>query len=262
VGNPVQPSWPVCNHLSPLEPDCVHIWSFHTSRPSSDVESLSTLLSPKEIDRAMRMRSLEVREQALVSRAVLRIFLAGYLNCEPQDIDFASTGMGKPVLADSGNLHFNLSHSHGLGLIAISSSSEVGVDVEKIRPMENSLFLAERFFSPWESKTLSSQPPQEMQAIFFQAWTRKEAFLKANGHGLGYGLDRVEVALGRDEAPRIRLVDGCPNEALRWTLLHLEPGIGFLGAAALSTNNIHALTWHWDAKNIPRMKFTNTLGNL
>lgn len=261
MGNPVQPSWPVCNHLSALEPGSLHIWSFHTSRPSRDVESLSSLLAPEEISRAMRMRSLEVREQALVSRAVLRIFLAGYLSCEPQDIDFASTGMGKPVLANSEKLHFNLSHSHGLGLIAISSTSVVGVDVEKIRPIENSLFLAERFFSPWESQTLSSQAPHEMQSLFFQAWTRKEAFLKAMGHGLGYGLDRVEVALGQNEIPRIRLVDGCSKEALRWTLLHLEPGKGFMGAAALPTNTIQALTWHWDGKNNPRMKFSNTLGN-
>lgn len=254
MANPVKPTWPISNNLTPLEPGCVHIWSFHTSRPSREVESLSKLLHPDEINRAMRMRSLEVREQAIVGRAVLRIFLAGYLGCEPQAVTFASTGMGKPILANQQGLYFNLSHSHGLGLIALSSSVEIGVDVEKVRLIENSLFLAERFFSPWESQTLSQQPGTEMQSIFFQAWTRKEAFLKANGHGLGFGLDRVEVSLGRNETPRIRLVDGCPNEAGRWTVLHLEPGMEFMGAAAfLATQHIQTLTWHWDGKENPKM---------
>ena len=251
---PIKPTWPISNNLTPLEQGTVHIWSFHTSRPSKEVELLSKLLHKDEINRAMRMRSLEVREQAIVGRAVLRIFLAGYLGCEPQAIIFASTGMGKPILASQQGLFFNLSHSHGLGLIAFSNSVEIGVDVEKVRLIENSLFLAERFFSPWESHTLSQQPGPEMQSIFFQAWTRKEAFLKANGHGLGFGLDRVEVSLGRNETPRIRLVDGCPNEAGRWTVLHLEPGMGFMGAAAfLATQNIQSLTWHWDGKENLKM---------
>ena len=144
--NPVKPTWPISNSLTPLEPGTVHIWSFHTSRPSKEVELLSKVLHKDEINRAMRMRSLEVREQAIVGRAVLRIFLAGYLGCEPQAIIFASTGMGKPILASHQGLFFNLSHSHGLGLIAFSNSVEIGVDVEKVRLIENSLFLAERFF--------------------------------------------------------------------------------------------------------------------
>lgn len=254
MANPVKPTWPISNNLTPLEQGTVHIWSFHTSRPSKEIELLSKLLNKDEINRAMRMRSLEVREQAIVGRAVLRIFLAGYLGYEPKDIIFASTGMGKPVLPNNPGLYFNLSHSHGLGLIALSNSVEIGVDVEKVRLIENSLFLAERFFSPWESHTLSQQPSPEMQSIFFQAWTRKEAFLKANGHGLGFGLDRVEVSLGRNETPRIRFIDGCPNEAGRWTVLHLEPGMGFMGAAAfLTTQNIQSLTWHWDGKENPKM---------
>jgi 4'-phosphopantetheinyl transferase len=255
LGNPIKATWPISNCLTPLEKGCVHIWSFHTSKPSREVESLSTLLHPNEINRAMRMRSLEVREQAIVGRAVLRIFLAGYLGCDPKEVAFEHTGMGKPVLANRKGLFFNLSHSHGLGLIALSSCAEVGVDIEKIRHIENSLFLAERFFSPWESQTLSRQNTGEMQSVFFQAWTRKEAFLKANGHGLGFGLDRVEVSLGRNETPRIRFVDGCPKEAERWTLLHLEPGMGFMGAAAFQgPGNIRSLTWHWDGKENPRMK--------
>lgn len=247
------PSWSSSSKLPPLEKGVVHIWSFQTSRPSPDVESLSSILSGDEMARAMRMRSLEVREQAIVSRAVLRLFTGGYLQIPPSRVRFATTGMGKPVLEDGKSLHFNLSHSHGIGLLAFTATSEIGVDVEKLRLMENTLYLAQRFFSPWESEYLGRQTAEDLASIFFQAWTRKEAFLKANGHGIGYGLDRVEVALGSHEIPRLRLVNGCPQEASRWSMLHLEPCRGFMGAAAIASPNIKALTWHWDGKVMPEL---------
>ena len=247
----IQPSWSPSSKLLPLKEGDVHIWSFHTSRPSKDVESLCKVISPEEMNRAMRMRSLEVREQAIVSRAVLRLFLSGYLGVTPLQLQFSTTGMGKPMLQGTG-LHFNLSHSHGIGLLAITRVAEIGVDIEKIRHMENMLFLAQRFFSPWESQYLGSQEGADLGAVFFQAWTRKEAFLKANGHGIGFGLDRVEVALGRHESPRLRQVDGNVTEAASWTVLHLEPCKGFMGAAAIKVPNVRPLTWHWEGKELPQ----------
>lgn len=48
---------------------------------------------------------------------------------------------GKPRLAESSpQLEFNLSHSAGIALVAVSGEHEVGVDVERVRPRRGEAF--------------------------------------------------------------------------------------------------------------------------
>lgn len=239
-------SWPDLNQFPELGPGVVHIWSFRTSRPPGEVETLARLLNDEELARARRMRSLEVREQTLVGRAVCRKFLGAYLNQDPARLEFDQTGMGKPILHGRPELHFNLTHSHGIALLAITRLAEVGVDIELVRLLPNTRFLAERFFSGREASELSAYQGEELAQVFFQTWTRKEAFLKANGSGIGFGLDRVEVSFGHGETPRIRFIDGSESKAKKWTVIHLEPGKGFMGAVALEAPVVAIKTGFWN----------------
>ena len=69
---------------------------------------------------------------------------------------------------------------------------------------------------------------------FFNAWTRKEAIVKALGRGLSIPLDSFEVALRPDEPPAV-LDWNVPGAAAgRWQLHHLEPRRGYVGALAFS----------------------------
>ena len=79
---------------------------------------------------------------------------------------------GKP---QSPNVFFNVSHSGGAVTIALSDAA-VGIDVEKIRPVNRSLY--EYVLSDEEL------PLSEKSETFFKLWTAKESLVKAQGKGL------------------------------------------------------------------------------
>jgi 4'-phosphopantetheinyl transferase len=80
--------------------------------------------------------------------------------------------------------------------------SEVGVDVERVGPIED---LAERgagVLAHEELAVLAAAVPPERAGAFLCYWTRKEALLKATGEGLTVPLDSVRVT-SPDSAPAI-----------------------------------------------------------
>jgi 4'-phosphopantetheinyl transferase len=127
-------------------------------------------------------------------------------------------------------LHFNLSHSHELGLLGVTRAREVGVDVEHLKPMDDLRAIAARFFAAAENASLLALPAAEHQGAFFRCWTRKEAFIKATGRGLAQPLDGFAVSLAADEPARFLDIAGDPDALARWTLYDLRPPAGYAGA--------------------------------
>jgi 4'-phosphopantetheinyl transferase len=209
------------------------------------VAGLSELLADDERARAGRYRVEPARTQFVITRALLRTLLAGYLGAEPAEIAFAHGPHGKPALAGRASLHFNVSHTHGAALFAFTTRGEVGVDVEQVRPRINHLELADRFFAPAESAALRALGPAEGLQAFYNAWTRKEAFLKATGLGLSYGSERVEVTLLPGEPARLLRLAGDERAAARWSLEALAPLPGYVGALALEGTGYRLRCWHW-----------------
>jgi 4'-phosphopantetheinyl transferase len=229
-----------------LPADEVHVWRAFLDRPLASVESLLETLSDEERDRASRYHCTAKRGRFVVGRGLLRTILARYLGIKPRLIAFRIGSMGKPVLdTPSASLHFNVSHSHELVLVAITRRGEVGIDVERVRPFANSLDLAERYFSPGECQTLNTLAPERRTEAFFHAWTRKEACLKALGAGISYGLDRVEVTICPEEPVRLVRLDGEERRAAPWSLRALVPAPGYVGALALQGQGFHVIGWHW-----------------
>lgn len=148
---------------------------------------------------------------------------------------------GKPALASEPGpapLCFNLSHSGDVVVYGITRSRSVGVDVEFIRPNIEIMNLAESQFSFEEIKELRETPPSAQVDAFFRGWTRKEAYLKARGEGLGYPLDRFTVALNQVDRPKILWVEDDPNASARWSLFHLNSPDGYAGAAVVEGREI------------------------
>jgi 4'-phosphopantetheinyl transferase len=179
------------------------------------------------------------REQFIVARGSMRKILASYLNTQPEKVRFAAKGNGKPILG-GGEFHFNLSHSKGLALLALSATEELGVDVEQVRPYPIHLELAERYFTPSEVAALRSLPAGQSEKAFFQLWTRKEAFLKAVGLGLAGGLERFEVSVGPSQPARILHIDGKVEEGQRWTLHEVEEG-QYVGTIAVARHEMRVV---------------------
>ena len=159
-------------------------------------------------------------------------YSARYLDAEPSRVEFGTSDTGKPTLPGT-RLSFNVSHTQGLALIAVSAGREIGVDVERVRSQPTHLDMATRYFTPGEARRLNALPPSESERAFFHVWTRKEAFLKAIGLGLSHGLERFEVAVPPDEPCRLLHIDNDAHAAATWTLWNLEPASGYVGALAV-----------------------------
>jgi 4'-phosphopantetheinyl transferase len=245
---PTKPNWPTAPGTFDLGPDEVHVWCSSLRQSARQVDHFLRTLSDDERDRAARTRHPPARHEFVVVRGLLRTILAEYLNVETRRLAFICGPTGKPALAEPLSalpLFFNVSHSHELTLIAVTRRGEVGVDVERLRPFANDLDLAERFFSPREAAALRSLPNEQRIEAFFHAWTRKEAFLKASAHGLTYGLDRVEVTLLHGEPARFVKIDGEEHAARRWSLHHLAPAAGYVGALAMPLHEYRLVCRHW-----------------
>src|SRR5262249_26367386 len=146
---------------------------------------LREILADDERRRADRFHFEKDCRHFTAARGAMRILLAGYLAHRPEEVRFAYSNYGKPRLAAESKLCFNLTHSQGLALLAVTRGREIGVDVERLREMErDGEPLAERFFSPREAAVLRSLPTRLRREAFFHCWTRKEAYIKAHGMGL------------------------------------------------------------------------------
>lgn len=232
---PPDPSWPNPTDPVPLGAGEVHVWRVDLTLSPEDEVRRTASLAADERQRAGRFLSLPARAQFVAARSGLRAILAGYLGRPPGDIALRPGPVGKPELADSGPapLFFNLSHSRDLALVALTRTTEIGVDVEQARLRETADQLAERFFHPNEVAALRALPPGLRAAGFFNAWTRKEAFLKATGKGISYGIERVEVTLAPGDPPRVLSVNGDRGAAGSWSLEALAPAPGYVGAVAM-----------------------------
>ena len=178
---------------------------------------------------------------------------------DPQYLRFTYGPRGKPALAtDMGavSLRFNVSHSHGLALYAMTRGRELGVDVERIRPEIVQEQVAERFFSPREVTTLRALPVPLQATAFFACWTRKEAYIKATGEGLALPLDQFDVSLAPGEPAALLRTAWDPQEAPRWTMQDLDPAPGYRAAVAVAGHDWRLTCWdgpgaYLDVSNSP-----------
>ena len=107
--------------------------------------------------------------------------MCGALLLMPKEVLFRYNSFGKPALADhhESDLRFNVSHSHGLALLAVTREHGVGIDLEYLRPEIATQDVAKRFFSAAEVKSLERLPKEMLSDAFFKCWTRKEAYIAA-----------------------------------------------------------------------------------
>ncbi len=218
-----------------LRTDTAHVWAVDLER---ETHMLAETLSADEWMRADRFLFEKHRAHFVAARGCLRAILAKYMDCKPGELAFFYGEHGKPALAspwDKSQLRFNLSHSAGLALIAVSMRHEIGVDVEHLsRKVGQMQDIAKRFFAPGEYERLCALPREEQRRAFFCCWTRKEAYLKAVGTGLTQSLKNFEVSMGR-EAKLLRTKKGNTED---WTLQHLEPAEGYVGSVAIAGKDV------------------------
>jgi 4'-phosphopantetheinyl transferase len=231
-----------------LQPHQVDIWRVLLDPYSGSVTFFESTLSAEESGRAARFHFQADRDRFILAHGCLRAILARYLHCEPRQVDFSAGEFGKPALAPPQELNFNLSHSGDIALIAIARQHNIGIDVERIRPEMEIESIASRFFSQAEISELMALPPDQREIGFFHGWTRKEAYIKAQGSGLSLPLDSFDVSLAPGEPTALQSTRPDAAEADRWTLISIDVSPGYAGALAVRGRGLEFRYWNWSGK--------------
>jgi 4'-phosphopantetheinyl transferase len=215
----------------PLSKDEAHVWV--VALDGETPEHLDTL-SPAERTRASRFTSVAARNHFIQRRCALRTVLSRYTGRCPSAIAFKENAYGKPELEPQSEVSFSISHSESLAVIALTRHALIGVDIERMRPDGADGRVAERFFTRNEAFLIATLNDADRVTAFFNAWTRKEAIVKAIGCGLSISLDAFEVTLRPGDVPAL-LEWNVPDVAHHtWQLLNIEPRPGYVGAIAIT----------------------------
>ncbi len=211
----------------------VDLWVFSLDLEQAEETRLHAHLSAAERARAARFAFPDLRRQFVAGWGKTREIISRYTGQSACALEFHYNDCGKPFLSShSGPApFFNLSHSDSVAALAICWNSEIGVDLERMRPLEEDL--AADFFSVSECKALAKLRQSDRMRGFFQCWTRKEAFIKAVGLGLSIPLTSFAVTLDPNEPPRLLSFDGSFTRETAWQLVHFEPMANYVGAIAV-----------------------------
>lgn len=132
---------------------------------------------------------------------------------------------GRPSLAECHALDFNVAHTGGRVLIALTRGARVGVDVERLRRVPSCLALADEIFGPAAARELARIAEPQRSARFLERWTLLEAAVKAEGADVSQSFRRFrEAVLAAGEGRS----SGTPD------LRAIDAGRGYCAAVALS----------------------------
>ena len=243
------PGWPAVAVPQKIAAGQIHIWGWPLDSSfgsTSQEKSQIGLLDAHELERFHRFHFEGDRARFAFAHANLRRILGAYLGREPERLLFGANSLGKPELVTDAHthpIHFNLSHSRNIALLAISIDTELGIDVEDLLPIEPEV--AESHFSPTERAALSTLEGAAWLQGFYHCWTRKEAILKAEGVGLSLPLSSFDVSL----------IPGLPAQVLGvrppavfrrpWTLHNLATPFGTVAALAAGSLQAEVLCFRF-----------------
>ena len=216
----------------PLDRMQVHVWTVSLAAERAALAEFSTILTTDERARADRFRTPELRRRFTVARAILRRLLSTYLRVDAFALHLGYGAHGKPYVASGSGLCFNLSHAEDLAMYAFAWGRDVGIDIEATARDVDIEGVARHAFSPVECKGLTALPPEARPAAFFRLWTRKEAYVKARGEGLGYPTQTFSVShlAGSNDT---LIADECePGVQTGWRVLEIAAPEGFCAALA------------------------------
>lgn len=209
------------SHSIPTESEIL-LWILPLNDPAFAAQTYE-YLSCSEVNHLNKLRRTDTKLQYQVSHGCLRKILSSMLNIPGSELTFHKQVHGKPFLVNlplnAPSLHFNISHSQDYAVIGISSSTPIGVDIERIRPDFSAEKLAKRFFHPNEYTAFLSLPDSERYSWFIKHWTMKEAFVKALGDGLTFSTSSFEI-LPKNETEDVFCIKISQKGLSSW---HIQP---------------------------------------
>ena len=179
-----------------------------------------SLLSADERTRMSRFHFARNRHSYLVTRALIRTSLSAYYPVDPETWRFGTNRYGKPEISHpyaSLPVRFNLSHTDGLIVCAITRDHAIGVDVEDLhRSTQSGLSNLSSYFSKREAADLCALPTEQQKHRFFDYWTLKESYIKARGEGLAIPLGGFSFHFEADKLKKFTVEPDLLDRAECW----------------------------------------------
>lgn len=193
---------------------CIHLYlcRTHWVTDPDHLARCHDLLDDEEKTRHARFKFERDARLFLISHALVRTALSDFAGSKvaPAAWVFESGAYGRPEIVPSDGapgMRFNLTHTQGLAVCAVTSSADIGVDAEAENRNLDMNALAPRIMSPTELARFQSASSAVQRKQFLSLWTLKEAFAKARGLGLNLPVEKLSFFIN---GPTIHF--GCPAE--------------------------------------------------
>ncbi len=163
-------------------------WALYDIRRLDDVtyEKWFSLMSVAKRERVLRLQRAEDRKRTVAGEMLAREMIASHCGIPPEEIVMRTEDTGKPY-AEGLPIHFSISHA-GDYVACVLDSSPIGIDIEKIRPVDHAVIEWARTAlaldcagHPPVTENGSVSAPAVLRP-FFNAWTHKEAAYKCGGN--------------------------------------------------------------------------------
>jgi 4'-phosphopantetheinyl transferase len=213
----------------------IHVWTASLVDDRRAAAPFLRILSREEQTRAERLSFERDRVRFIQSHGVVRQILADYCNADAASLTFVRNRHGKPSLvsrANDSHFQFSVSHSGNCCMLAVRLEHALGIDIEKVRDLSQSLDIVRGYFTPAEGSALAALQGTARRDAFFALWTHKEAMVKGLGVSLAANLGRVAFDLDPIAGPRLVAWAGDRSIGQRWSIVRFDAAPGYAAALA------------------------------
>lgn len=169
----------------------------------------------------------------ILARQCLKELLADYADTDVNAIIIESGLNDKPVCKQFPEIQFNTTHANNIFVLAFVRNSRVGIDLEDLTRSIDVTALSEFLLSDNERAELHSTNEKFHQEELINAWTRKEAFVKAYGRGMSFPIQQLEVSFLMNEPAFIKATHWRKAEKNEWHLHGFDLLKSYRGAVAV-----------------------------
>lgn len=210
----------------------VHIWVIRLDL-DYDHKNYQKHLNEIEKQTADNMQAQKIKKNHVVCHFATHEILSRYLNIALDSIPFTYSKFFKPfLLQNEKQVEFNLTHSSSIALLGVTKKFRIGIDIEKIKPIDNREDVEKLVFTNKERLWIAQQQIDQDEK-FYRLWTAKESLIKGIGEGFYFGPEKLDCHMSNDLTDRVDLrITPFPEESPQWTIHNFIPEITYMGAFA------------------------------
>jgi len=189
------------------------------------LSKLEMHLHQDEVKRVREISNIVQAQRSGIGSLLVAHIVSGISGLPMRGISMHRYLNGKPFLPDFPNLHYNISHTHNMVVVAVGNHT-MGVDIEAISTAR--MAIAKRFFSKSEFEMLENSENGDRDSLFFELWTARESFAKAIGTGIFASISHFIPEKVKD---RWQVNDETTGV---WTIQHYHYGDNFIIALCVA----------------------------